>query len=246
MSTAAFDALAYRYDELWTHSAVGRSQRRAVWRCVDALFRAGDTVLDVGCGTGADALHFIRAGIDVRAVDSSPEMVRIARRRGVDAAVLPAENLNAVEGSFDGVFSNFGALNCVADPAALRAQFARLVRPGGHLVLCILGRVCAWETIGYLLQARPRKAFRRWSGQSCSASLGLRIAYPRARAFQRSFAPDFELLAWSGIGLAVPPSYIAGLPHSAVQFFSMLDRHLAHRVGLRALADHRLFVFQRK
>ncbi|MCU1259695.1 MAG: Methyltransferase type 11 [Bryobacterales bacterium] len=246
MNAVGFDTLASRYDQLWTYSAAGRGQRRAVWSCADTLFQAGDRILDVGCGTGRDALHFIRAGIGVEAIDSSVEMVGIARKRGIDASVLSAENLDALEGPFDGIFSNFGALNCVADLPALRASFARLIPPGGHLVICLLGRVCAWETIWYLLHARPGKAFRRWSGESRSASLGLRIAYPRARVLQRGFAPDFELMSWCGIGLAVPPSYAPRLPRSAVRLLAMLDRHLAHRRGLRALADHRLFVFARK
>src|SRR5580704_6087301 len=108
---AAFDRIASRYDELWTRSPVGRLQRKAVWRRLDSLFEGADVLLDLGCGTGEDALHFMRDGISVRAIDASSEMVRIARRRGVDASVLGIEEINRVQGDFDGVISNFGAFN---------------------------------------------------------------------------------------------------------------------------------------
>jgi hypothetical protein len=41
MAAGVFDALALRYDELWTHSTIGRLQRQAVWRRLDTLFRPG-------------------------------------------------------------------------------------------------------------------------------------------------------------------------------------------------------------
>ena len=57
MIAAAFDRLAPRYDQLWTRSTVGHLQREAVWRHLAPLFKPGQTALDLGCGTGEDALH---------------------------------------------------------------------------------------------------------------------------------------------------------------------------------------------
>ena len=79
------------------------------------------SVLDLGCGTGEDAQQLGRAGVRVRAIDASPEMVRIARHRGVDAEVGNIEELEHLDGTFDGVISDFGALNCVEDLAAVAA-----------------------------------------------------------------------------------------------------------------------------
>jgi ubiquinone/menaquinone biosynthesis C-methylase UbiE len=52
------------------------------------LFRPGETVLDLGCGTGEDAECLDLFGVSVRDLDASPEMVRIARDRSVNAEVL--------------------------------------------------------------------------------------------------------------------------------------------------------------
>src|ERR1700758_4470142 len=102
---AAFDVIAWRYDELWTCSPVGRLQRDAVWRCLDTLFQSGDELLDLGCGTGEDAIHLEALGAKVAAIDASPEMVRVARTRGVNASVLSIEDLAHIKGYFDGAIS---------------------------------------------------------------------------------------------------------------------------------------------
>ena len=242
--TAAFDQLAPHYDQLWTRSPVGHLQREAVWRRIGALFQSGQVVLDLGCGTGEDALRLMRAGVRVRAIDASVEMVRIARDRGVNAEVLPIENCGRLEGSFDGVLSNFGALNCVENIDALREPLARLVRPGGYLALCVIGRFCVWETAWALFHRQPAKAFRRWR-KSTVSSLGIRVFYPSRRCLEAAFSPDFTLLSWCGIGLSVPPSYIAGLSTGVLQKLDAFDRRAAHWPVLRGFCDHRVFVFIR-
>jgi ubiquinone/menaquinone biosynthesis C-methylase UbiE len=246
MALEAFDTLASRYDELWTRSAVGRSQRAAVWRRLDPLFEEGDSVLDLGCGTGEDALHLSHAGIRVHGLDKSEQMVRLACDRGVEASVLPIERLHELSGQYDGVISNFGALNCVSNLASLQEPLARLVRAGGSLVICIMGRFCPWETLWYLSHGRPEKAFRRWNGVSYSPSIGIPVYYPSAKQVVKDFSPAFELSYWAGIGVFVPPSYVGGATRALVARLEKIDSMLAHLPLLRAAGDHRLFVFTRK
>ena len=243
---AAFDRIASRYDELWACSPVGRLQREAVWQRLDKLFNDGNTLLDLGCGTGEDALHFMRRGMSVRAIDASSEMVSIAHSRGVDASVLGIEQLDRVQGCFDGVISNFGAFNCVADLHAIRPVLARLIRPGGHLAICILGHFCLWETVWRLLQGQPRKAGRRWRCEQLSASLQIPVRFLSVSNLARAFHPEFTLSDWRGIGAFVPPSYVPSLPLYLLRALGTLDRLVAHLPLLRALADHRLIVFVRK
>jgi SAM-dependent methyltransferase len=241
MSSALFERLAPRYDELWTDTPVGRAQRDAVWRVVDELFHAGDRVLDIGCGTGEDAAHLAARGVLVSAVDASPAMVARARERGVAAEVMRAEDLGksapmsrgaadtSVCATYHGAISNFGALNCVQDLAGVARALGALVRPGGYVAICVIGRFCAWEMLYY------KKAFRRWGGRAGD------IRYPTVRQLRADFAPDFELLYWTGIGMLVPPSYVK-LPARIVRLLARIERF----APLRACADHRLLVFKRK
>jgi SAM-dependent methyltransferase len=244
LSATAFDNLASQYDRLWTRTTIGHLQREAVWRGIACLFKPGQTALDLGCGTGEDAVRLIDAGLRVHAIDASPEMVRIARDRGVDAEVLPIESCGQLEGRFDVVLSNFGALNCIADLESLREPLGRLVRPGGYLAICLIGRFCLWEAAWSLLRVRPVRAFRRWRGSAMS-SLGFRVFYPSKENLEASLGPHFALLNWRGVGLSVPPSYVTGLSDGVLQKLDAFDRRVAHWPLLRGFADHRLFVFVR-
>jgi SAM-dependent methyltransferase len=209
------------------------------------LFEPGQVVLDLGCGTGEDAVTLLRAGLNVRAIDASPEMVRIARSRGVDASTLRIEELHRLNESFDAVLSNFGALNCVENLDTLREPLGRLVRRGGYLAICVIGRICLWETVWALFRAQPAKAFRRWRG-SAMCSLGFRVFYPSKRHLEAILHPQFSLVNWRGVGLFVPPSYVEGLSPSVLRKLGAIDRRAAHWPVLRGLSDHRLFVFVRK
>lgn len=240
-----FDKIAEQYDELWSNTAIGASQRHSVWRQVDSLFRSGDRVLDLGCGTGEDALHLTSRGVQVLGIDSSFAMVEIALRRGVNAYRLDAANLAYLNGEFDGALSNFGALNCVEHLEALCSALARLIRPGGYAVVCVMSPACVWEIFYFLLHVKFRKAFRRSTRRVVASSLGVAVRYPSKARLVRAFFPNFELICWYGIGLAVPPSYLCGFSQKMIRRLDAIDLALAHWPVLRGLADHRLLVFRR-
>jgi ubiquinone/menaquinone biosynthesis C-methylase UbiE len=251
---AAFDRIAERYDEQWTDTPAGRAQREQVWREIDPLFRRGDRVLDIGCGTGVDAAHLAARGVIVHATDPSPAMVERARHRAANSVsgyeTFRAPSLRAEFRCltpncppYDGALSNFGALNCAQDlPGAARA-IAAVVRPGGRVAICVIGRFCLWEALYYAATLRFHKAFRRLPGRATS-SLG-EVYYPTVAALRRAFQPSFRLERWIGIGLCVPPSYVR-LPARLFPPLHALDRFVARLPFFRALADHRLLIFVRK
>ena len=238
-----FDRVAARYDELWTTSAIGRAQRNLVWRDMDPLFQSGMRILDVGCGTGEDAVHFAARGVAVYATDPSPAMIQAARARGgFSAEVCGAEDLAKIGETFDGAISNFGALNCVEDLPAVAGALSALVRPGGRVAICLFGRFCAWETLYYTVRWQFGKAFRRRNNVSYQ---GIMVHYPAASDVRSAFAYDFDLRRWTGIGLFVPPSYVK-MPPALVRGFAACDRIFARLPLLRGMADHRLFLLVRK
>ena len=241
---SGFDALAASYRRLWTDTPAGQLQRDAVWRHARKLFPAGSRVLDLGCGTGDDAVRLSARGVRVTAIDTSPEMVRVARSRGVDAHVCRIQNMGEIKGMFDGVISNFGALNCVESLRHLREPLAQRIAPGGYLVICLMGRACIWETVWFTARGNFRKAFRRWKGEAVS-SIVPRVFYPTAGHVRRAFLPEFELVGSHGIGVAVPPSYVTGLSEAAIQRLSQFDHHCASLPLVRSLGDHRLLIFRR-
>ena len=246
MTTATpFDRIAANYDELWTSSDSGRAQRDAVWRVIDALFQPGDEILDLGCGTGEDAVHLGRRGIHVSAIDASSAMVEVASARGVAATQLSIENLSRIQATYDGVLSDFGALNCISDLTAVAGELARIVRPGGYVAICLLNRNCVWEMLWFGLHFRWRSAFRRLGRGGARSTLGVRVYYPSARRVRRTFDTSFEFVNSTGIGLFVPPSYV-NLSSPTVHLAGRIDAKLGSQPVLRGLGDHRLYVFRRR
>jgi SAM-dependent methyltransferase len=196
--SSPFDVLAGSYAATWSDTPEGRGQRGEVWRVADRLFHGGDRILDLGCGTGDDALHFGDRGVEVHAIDSSRKMVEAARARGVNAHWRWMEDLATVQGRFDGAVSNFGALNCVADLVAVSRQLGRLIRPNGYVALCVMGRFSWRETARYLLEGNFAKATRRWPGKTMWR--GTLITYWTGREVRRSFDPHFEFVQRVSIG----------------------------------------------
>jgi len=192
-TSTAFDALAADYHLLWNNS-----QRSQVWREVDSLFYSGDRVLDLGCGTGDDALHLAECSIDVLGIDASAKMVQIAVARGVAAQRFRIEDLSALEGQFSGAISNFGALNCVADLRPVATQLARLVRGGGAVAICIMARFAWGETLAFARKLDFRRAVRRWPGRTIWR--GMAIFYYSSRQMRNAFAPEFLLQRRISIG----------------------------------------------
>jgi SAM-dependent methyltransferase len=245
MYAAPFDAIAGRYDETFTTSRIGLAQRASVWKKLDKAFRSGDRILEIGCGTGVDACFLAEHGVAVVACDSSPEMVTVATQRvkatGKDSLVSPrllaAEDIAKLRnrGAFDGAFSNFGALNCVEDLPQFARDLAILLKPGATALLCWMGSCCLWEIAWYLAQGNPGKAFRRF--------------YPSVRSLVRTFAPQFHLVSFKGIGASVPPSYLEPWAARFPRLFDLsvrADSRLGRCPAVRAFADHILLEFRRE
>ena len=78
ISSTPFDKLASNYDEAFSESPLGKALRAAVWRRIEPHLRPDGSVLELGCGTGVDALRLAEAGMKVVAVDASERMVETA------------------------------------------------------------------------------------------------------------------------------------------------------------------------
>jgi SAM-dependent methyltransferase len=253
-----FEDLAASYDDTFTRSSIGRRMRAAVWRRLDAAFPSGARVLELGCGTGEDAVHLARSGVRVLATDPAEAMVRETRakaeRTGVAARVttraLDAGRLDDVEldGPFDGAFSNFGALNCVEDLAPVSAGLSRHVRPGGRVLLCLMGRYVPWEWAWFLWRGDRRSAFRRLAPGG-TVWRGLGVSYPPLRELRRVFAPGFRFTGARAIGAFVPPSYVEATAARHPRLLAALDaleRSVEAVPPLPSLADHVLLELERR
>lgn len=113
------------------------SGRRAA---IAAAERVGGRILEVGVGTGISLADYSRANRIV-GVDLSEEMLRKAKERvaelalaNVELEVMDAENLAFPDNSFDAVVALY-VVSTVPEPQAALDEFARVVKPGGEIIL---------------------------------------------------------------------------------------------------------------
>ena len=256
----AFDHLAEGYDDLFTRSLIGRAQRDVVWNVLRQTFRSGDHVLELNCGTGEDAMFLARNGVLVTAFDASEQMIRIASQRLRSEAVnslvrfsqLPIELIHQIrtDKQFDGAFSNFSGLNCVADLSKAAEDLATLMPPGAPLIVCLSTRFCISEIIWFSLRGNFSKAFRRFSGQTVAKvdEFSVNVYYPTLRQLRRSFSPAFTMRSCMGVGITVPPSYVEPWIRKypkLLKIMQTIDKALSDSPGIRVLGDHMLIRFER-
>jgi SAM-dependent methyltransferase len=250
----AFDEMAAGYDTAFTESAIGKTLRALVWTRLEQLFEAPKRILELGCGTGEDALCLARRGVEVVAVDASSQMIHVARQKArasgagngeaarVEFHCLPMERLTpALDGQpFDGVLSNFGAINCASNLSAVIADVAGRLRPGAPLVWVVMGRYVPWEWVWYLLQGSWSKAWRRLDRAGVSWR-GIDIQYPSPAELAALLRPHFSIRRIAPLGVALPPSYAGEWLERRPRLLQALTRleHGAQRWSfLASISDH--------
>ncbi len=239
----AYDRHAAVYDDF-----LGRSEIRLdVWKIADRFFRPGTRLLDLGCGTGEDALHFSERDLQVTAVDISPAMIaRLKSKCGeaVRGEVADMQSYSFQGACFDGVFANFSALNYVPDLGWLR-QIPLM--PDAHLVLTTLGRFYPLETAIFLLKGKPRLALRRFK-RSCDGEIeGIRfkVYYHSLQRIRKALGERFELKQVTGLRALRPIPNLSHLEqYETIRTLRPLDRWWCSRRSTAVLCDQFVSVWQ--
>jgi phosphatidylethanolamine/phosphatidyl-N-methylethanolamine N-methyltransferase len=173
------------YDAVF--ALVMRPGRKAVAAAVNGI---GGRILDVGVGTGLELPMFART-LRITGIDLSEPMLEIARRRvkargleNVEALlVMDAMQLAFADASFEAAVGPY-VLTVVPEPERTLDEMARVVKPGGHIVLV--------NHIG--ATGGPAAAIEAWLGR-CSGRLGWRPQFPWSIvAGWLARRPDIELI----------------------------------------------------
>ena len=173
---AAYARWAPIYDPIF--GVITNSAIRTTVGVVNAL--PAGRILEVGVGTGI-ALPRYKREHRITGIDLSPDMLDRARKRVADQKLgnvealheMDASQLSFADASFDAAVAMF-LITVVPDPAKVLAEIARVVRPGGRIVLAN----------HFSAEGGPRAAFEKWLSRF-SASLGWNPEFPIERVLGR-------------------------------------------------------------
>ena len=137
---AMFDQVSTHYDRTNALLSVGNA---ALWRVATTRAvnpRPGERILDVAAGTGTSSAALATTGAHVIAADFSEGMIRVGRQRqagnrNVEFVQADATALPFADDEFDAVTISFGLRN-VVEPQKALAEFYRVTKPGGRVVIC--------------------------------------------------------------------------------------------------------------
>lgn len=151
---AAWDRIAPGYDrtntptQMWLGS---EGLRRAE-------LRSGMRFLDVAAGSGALSIPAARLGARVLATDQSPVMLELLDRRarkeglGIETRVMHGQALELDDNSFDVAGSQFGVMLFPDMPKGI-SEMARVVKPGGRVLMNVYGDPHRIEFFGFFVTA---------------------------------------------------------------------------------------------
>lgn len=258
----AFDSVAADYDGPRGNNELIQEMRTEMWRWLDATFATSSRLIDLGCGTGLDAIRLAQRGHHVTATDWSAQMVERTRDRAartqvadrIEVITLGGQELQRLggSGSYDGVYSNLGPLNCVPVLTDVSRECARLLKPGGAMVCTVIGRFCPWEIAHYLRRGRWVRSTVRFARGVVPVTMNNHTIWTRyygPREFYRAFNQHFTLEHFRGLCVFAPPPYLTWLREKHAHWHQRLwniDRRVAGWPLLRGMGDHFLMVMRKR
>lgn len=147
-----YDDVADKYDHHYDRTR-GRCYHSHISRHVMEMIPGKGELLDIGCGTGLFVEKYLAEGGSATGIDISRGMIRQGRRRcaGTDFIVGSGECLPFKDQSFDAV-SSILAFSYMKDPEWMLMEAYRVLKPGGTIAICTLGKKLLTRSIPAIYQ----------------------------------------------------------------------------------------------
>lgn len=256
---ASFDKAASNYDETFTNSEIGKLQRKLVYTQLSKQLDSVNSILEINCGTGEDAIWLAKQNFKVIATDISAKMIEEAKNKGdFDNLNFVVSDINSIStsfpnGNFDLVFSNFGGLNCLSK-VELQQFFKNagsLLSGKGKMILVIMPKSTLWEQFYFLAKAQFSNAFRRKKEFAIADVDGEKVPtyYYNPKDIVNLAKDDFELIDQKPIGFFIPPSYLEPFFRNKkgfLRFLNGLENGIKSWSFLSKYADHYIITLQKQ
>ncbi|WP_162915278.1 class I SAM-dependent methyltransferase [Desertibaculum subflavum] len=247
---AAYDEISFGISDALAHAA----QRLNA--------RPGQRILDVATGTGWSARNAARTGAEVTGIDISGDLLAAAQRLSahirpaIDFRQGDAEQLPFPDASFDGAISTFGVM-FAANHERAAAELARVLRPGGRLVLA------TWVPGGAVAQffavvgrhaggPPPEPSPLAWGDPAQVARLlGGSFDLAFERGTNNAYYDDVQQMwDWFSEGFGPVRQLARGLPPDRLEAFRRdvddYHRHYAVPAGLHVRREYLVVIGRRK
>jgi ubiquinone/menaquinone biosynthesis C-methylase UbiE len=219
----------------------------------------GATMLEIGCGTGLDLMHFSKTHPDrkIYGIDISNEMISICREKILTNGCT---NIEIHQGrtqdikdlfpgkTFDIIYVFFGALNTTEDLHLAAQHLSDVLNPGGHLVLSFVNKWYLGGMMIDLVRFRFSNAFSRlkpiWGGYSPVKFLPSHCYTPKN--ITNAFA-ELNMLKRKGYSIIHPAWYFTGIVKRLGRLKRVIwniDEQL-NKTFLWQFGEYTLFVFKK-
>ena len=259
----AFDSASEEYDFTIRGNFINRWIRERSIKELLRLAGRDDTLLEIGCGTGAEALEISRHVAGIVATDISPRMVSLLARKvdakGLGTRVTPLR-LGAGEisrasgflpyGKTRLAYSFNGALNCEPSIETFPLELSKVIEDRGYFLCSIRNTFCLSEALAHAAVLQFDKMAPR-KKQPIMVSVGgmdIPSLYYRPGPFAKLFRPHFRVRRMVGLPAILPPAYLSDRYFRArriLSFAERLETVVAHRFPLNRMGDQTLLVFQK-
>jgi ubiquinone/menaquinone biosynthesis C-methylase UbiE len=249
-SSLSFERIADRYDATRGGEQRGRRTAASLAPLLDPVC----PVVEVGIGTGVVALGLCELGFTVVGVDLSSAMAQRARRRlGPVVAVADAAQLPVADAAIEQAISVW-LLHLVADRAAVLAEVARALRPGGrYLVSSAQVRVSPEDEIDRLVFDMRNQLDPRWGNDErqildAASSAGFTVVDQRAAAPDEvtqspvEVADSIEAKTWSSLWNLTDEQWRTVVAPTVAALRALPDAHVQRRFH----SPQRIIVLQRR
>ena len=259
----AFDSASEEYDYTISHNYINSWIRKRSIHELQRIAKTSDVLLEIGCGTGSEAIQISKRVRGIVATDISEKMLDLLKRkieakrldRKILAAKARASEISLVkellpEGNVHVAYSFNGALNCEPDILKVPGELSKVVHEGGHFLCSIRNTLCLPEALSHSLVLQFDKMATRKDQPTMVSVGGMDIpsCYYSPSRFAQIFRPHFRVRKMIGLPAFLPPAYLSDYylrTGKARPILEKLESVLGDRFPFNRLGDQTLFVFQR-
>ncbi|MCB4792120.1 MAG: methyltransferase domain-containing protein [Elusimicrobia bacterium] len=210
------------YDTGFRSRAIARYIHKRTMVSLKEAFKPGMHLLEIGCGTGEEAIALAKIGVRITAIDISSSMIECSKQKAknenvqdlIDFKVLPAEQINLLEhGLFDGAYSLLGPVNCINNIQVFADSLTSMLKPQSSVVFSVINKYNLWELFYYSLKMDFPTAFRRLGHSPVKVKLtpgscDIHLWYYTPGSFYSFFKNNFNTKEIAALPLIMPSRFM--------------------------------------